>query len=104
MTDPVRAIILGIVEGLTEFLPVSSTGHMILVEELLDIQHDAFFWKGTFNIFIQIGAILAVLVYFWRRLWKLTFRQADCPWGEHILTKLFVAFLPAAVVGLLADD
>ena len=65
MTDALRAIILGIVEGLTEFLPVSSTGHMILVEPLLGIAKGDPFWTGAFDIFIQIGAILAVLIYFW---------------------------------------
>lgn len=133
MTDPLRAAILGIVEGLTEFLPVSSTGHMILVEPLLGIPEGDPFWSGAFDIFIQIGAILAVLVYFWRRLYRLalpgTIAAASAPaeirefrgpagtleyaspmsarprrWYEHILVKLFVAFLPAAVVGKLAAD
>ena len=74
MHDILRAVILGIVEGLTEFLPISSTGHMILVEPLLGIREGDpswTFWSGTFDIFIQIGAILAVVVYFWRRLWRL---------------------------------
>ncbi len=104
MTDPIRAIILGIVEGLTEFLPISSTGHMILVEPLLGIKEGDPFWAGVFDIFIQIGAICAVLLYFWRRLLALSLRQAGRPWREHILTKLVVAFLPAAVVGKLAGD
>lgn len=133
MTDPIRAIILGIVEGLTEFLPVSSTGHMILVEPLLGIKAGDPFWTEAFDIFIQIGAILAVLIYFWRRLLRLAFNfkpattdspaeiqhmkspvgvmeyaapiktPAD-PWYEHILVKLMVAFMPAAVVGMLAGD
>jgi undecaprenyl-diphosphatase len=130
MTDPLRAIILGIVEGLTEFLPISSTGHMILVEPLLGIKEHDVFWKEVFDIFIQAGAIVAVLLYFWRRLYRLTLntatsepaapapiRQLKGPvgvleyapptaasrvrWYDHILVKLFVAFLPAAVVGLL---
>lgn len=132
MTDPLRAIILGIVEGLTEFLPVSSTGHMILVEPLLGIRQGDPFWSEAFDIFIQIGAILAVLIYFWRRLLRLalntkptinstgTIQQRKSPvgvleyasqptapadpWYEHILVKLMVAFLPAAVVGKLAGD
>ncbi len=107
MSDVIRAVILGIVEALTEFLPVSSTGHMILVMPLLGINEgDAgfHFWNGAFDIFIQLGAILAVVIYFWRRLWRLTFHPANTPWYEHILTKLFVAFLPAAIIGLLAAD
>lgn len=128
MTDLLQAVVLGIVEGLTEFLPVSSTGHMILVEPLLGIPEKDPFWSGTFDVFIQIGAILAVAALFWTRLWKLTFDQADalrrkhCPvtlsltkpgpllgflkacCQEHILGKLFVAFLPAAVIGKLTAD
>ncbi len=135
MSDTLRAIILGIVEGLTEFIPVSSTGHMILVEPLLGIKEGDPFWTGTFDIFIQIGAILAVLLYFWRRLYRLVVRPAGkryyvgksarqsiypggtvleyasikdegaaSSWQDHILLKLFVAFLPAAFVGALAGD
>jgi undecaprenyl-diphosphatase len=102
MTDPIRAIVLGIVEGLTEFLPISSTGHMVLTQPLLNIPDKDPFWTGTFDIVIQVGAILAVLLYFWTRLWKITVRQAERPWSEHILTKIMVAFMPAAVIGLLA--
>lgn len=104
MNDIVRAIILGVVEGLTEFLPISSTGHMILVMPLLGIDETNRFWNGAFDIFIQLGAILAVVIYFWRRLWRLTVRPPAQPWHEHILVKLFVAFLPAAVIGSLAGD
>lgn len=104
MNDALRAVILGIVEGITEFLPISSTGHMILVEPLLGIPEKDPFWSGTFDIFIQIGAILAVLLYFWRRLWRLVLADSQRIWGDHILTKIFVAFLPAAIVGLLAAD
>lgn len=107
MNDILRAVILGIVEGLTEFLPISSTGHMILVMPLLGINEgdpSFHFWNGAFDIFIQLGAILAVAIYFWRRLWRLSFRSAGTPWTAHILFKLFIAFLPAAVVGVLAHD
>lgn len=72
MNDPLRAIILGIVEGLTEFLPISSTGHMVLAEPLLGIKEGDPFWSKSFDIFIQVGAIFAVLLYFWRRLFRLT--------------------------------
>ena len=104
MSDIVRAIILGIVEGLTEFLPVSSTGHMILVMPWIGVDESDPFWNDVFNFFIQIGAILAVVVYFWRRLWRLTFHSTDQKWHEHILFKLFVAILPAGVLGVLFDD
>ena len=101
MHDILRAVVLGIVEGLTEFLPISSTGHMILVEPWLGIPEKDPFWTETFNIFIQIGAILAVVIFFWQRLWRLAVHPAGASWREHILVKLFVAFLPAAVIGLL---
>ncbi len=110
MTDSLRAIILGIVEGLTEFLPISSTGHMILVEPLLGIKKALMdpsrvrFWKEVFDIFIQVGAIAAVMLYFWRKLWRLTFKAGTTVWQEHILVKLLIAFLPAAIVGKLAGD
>jgi undecaprenyl-diphosphatase len=104
MSDIVNAIILGIVEGLTEFLPISSTGHMILTMPLLGISEDDRFWNGAFDIFIQLGAILAVLLYFWQRLWRITMRQEDRPWRDHFALKIFVAFIPAAVVGYLAKD
>lgn len=107
MTDWLRAVILGIVEGLTEFLPVSSTGHMILTMPLLGIREtdpDFRFWNGAFDIFIQLGAILAVVIYFWPRLYRLTVNFERDKWREHILVKLFVAFLPAAVLGLLFND
>lgn len=101
MNDFFRAIILGVVEGLTEFLPVSSTGHMVLVEPLLGLSNQDVFWGKTFDIFIQIGAILAVTLYCWRRLWRLTLKPAGGAWTDHFLVKLFVAFLPAAVLGLV---
>jgi undecaprenyl-diphosphatase len=104
MPDVFRAIVLGIVEGLTEFVPISSTGHMVLAEPLLGIPSGDPFWSGVFDIFIQIGAIFAVVIFFWRRLWRLTIHPADKPIHEHILVKLFIAFLPAAVVGKLAGD
>ncbi len=105
MNDLLRAIILGVVEGLTEFLPVSSTGHMILVMPWIGIDYRAdVFWNDVFNFFIQSGAILAVVLYFWRRLWRLTFHPPASGWREHILVKLAVAMLPAAVLGVLLDD
>ena len=104
MNDVIRAVILGVVEGLTEFLPISSTGHMILVMPWIGISGEAEpFWNGVFNFFIQIGAILAVVIYFWRRLWRLTFHPADKAWHEHFLFKLLIAMVPAGVLGVMFD-
>lgn len=86
----IDTIILGIVEGLTEFLPVSSTGHMILASWLLKMENTEFL--KTFEIAIQLGAILAVLAIYYKRLLV----------GLNIYFKLAAAFLPAAVIGLLA--
>ena len=86
-----QAIVIAIVEGITEFLPISSTGHMIITEKLLGMNIDEF--TKAFTVNIQFGAILSVVVLYWRRfLQSWTFYQ-----------KLFVAFLPAAVIGLLAS-
>lgn len=84
-----HAFILGVVEGLTEFLPVSSTGHMILVSSILGIELDAHFWQN-FLIIIQLGSILAVLFVFWRKLTK----------SLEIWLKLAVAFVPTGLAGL----
>jgi len=86
------AIILSIVEGLTEFLPVSSTGHMIIVSSLLGIAQQPF--TKTFTVVIQLGAILSVVVLYWKRFFK----------SIRFYLTLLVAFLPAAVGGLLFGD
>ena len=66
MLDIIKAVILGIVEGFTEFLPISSTGHLILVNQFISFNKQ---FTLLFDIVIQLGAILAVVVYFWKRLW-----------------------------------
>jgi undecaprenyl-diphosphatase len=103
MSEGITAVVLGIVEGLTEFLPISSTGHLILACPVVDVDLAEPFWK-SFIYFIQIGAILAVVVYSWRHLWRLTFHAPRKGARHHIFTKLLVAFLPAAVFGLLFND
>jgi len=90
--DVFQAIIIAIVEGLTEFLPVSSTGHMIIAQSLLGVESTEFVKAFTVNI--QFGAILSVIVLYWKRF----FQTLDFYW------KLLVAFLPAAVIGFLASD
>lgn len=87
-----HAIIIAIVEGITEFLPVSSTGHMIIAQKLLAIESTEFVKAFTVNI--QFGAILSVVVLYWKRF----FQSWDFYW------KLLIAFLPAAVIGFLAMD
>lgn len=93
------AILLGIVEGVTEFLPVSSTGHLILATELLGF--DAQKWD-YFNVIIQLGAILAIVVLYWRTFWAvLEGLIARNPVSIRFARNLLVAFLPAAILGFL---
>jgi undecaprenyl-diphosphatase len=101
--DPILTIILlGIVEGVTEFIPVSSTGHLILAGELLG--YDAARW-AVFNVVIQLGAILAVIVLYWRTFWAVLiglFRREPASW--RFLRNVLVGFLPSAVIGLILID
>jgi undecaprenyl-diphosphatase len=97
--DLFKAIMLGIVEGLTEFLPVSSTGHLLLVERLFGTENKAF-WD-SFAVLIQFGAILALLTIYFTRLWKIAmgmFTNAD---DRNFVIGVLVAFLPAAILGAL---
>lgn len=103
MNDYLKATILGVIEGLTEFLPVSSTGHMILAKPLLGVDDGVPQWR-VFLFLSQIGAILAVVLYFWRDLWRMTFHARVSHWSEHIVVKLLVAILPAIVLGKLFND
>ena len=107
--DWLQAIIIAIVEGLTEFLPVSSTGHMIITENMLGVDISDKF-VNAFTVIIQFGAILSVVCLYWKRFfrlrevdegvtgWKAFLQKYDFYW------KLFLAFLPAAVIGLLLGD
>jgi undecaprenyl-diphosphatase len=88
--DIIQTIILAIIEGITEFLPVSSTGHMILASSFMKIQNDSF--VKTFEIAIQLGAIMAIVILYYKRFLK----------GIEIYIKLGIAFIPTAVVGFLA--
>ncbi len=105
-----ETIIIAIVEGLTEFLPVSSTGHMIITQNLLGVESTEF--VKAFTFIIQFGAILSVVVLYWKRFFQLN--RTPAPEGATPLKrflhkydfywKLFVAFIPAAVLGLLFSD
>src|ERR1700740_3136907 len=92
-----KALLLGLVEGLTEFLPISSTGHLILVSDLLDLNDE----KGkVFDIVIQLGAILAVCWEYRARFARALSGLASERVQRRFAANLFVAFLPAAIVGL----
>ena len=93
------AIILGIVEGVTEFLPVSSTGHLILATELLGFNAEK--W-AAFNVIIQLGAILAIVVIYWRTFWAVlegVIRKNPMSW--RFIRNVLVGFLPSAIIGVI---
>jgi undecaprenyl-diphosphatase len=95
-----KAAVLGMVEGLTEFLPVSSTGHLLLLERFFGFDDDSF--GKTFVVLIQLGAILAILSIYFARLWKIATGMFTDPAARRFVIGVLLAFLPAVVVGLLA--
>lgn len=115
MLDILKAILYGIVEGITEWLPISSTGHLLLVEKLLPFEDVSENFFGMFDVVIQLGAILAVVVLFWNKIWPfaLTKNERQGRTGAasfikmDIMTlwfKILVSCVPAAVIGILFDE
>ena len=125
MLEIIKAIIYGIVEGITEWLPISSTGHLILVERLIPFQETSEGFFDMFDVVIQLGAILAVVVLFWNKIWPFYMKKnqqtkkggivrskKDFTVGNVALSmdafwmwvKIVVACIPAVVYGLLFDD
>lgn len=96
-----KAIILSIVEGATEFIPVSSTGHLILASEILNFDGPL---AGTFEVVIQLGAILAVCVLYFRRLLNVVIGLPSDPAARYFASAVIIAFLPAALLGFLLHD
>lgn len=115
MLELLKALLFGIVEGVTEWLPISSTGHLILLDEFVELQASDDF-KEMFDVVIQLGAILAVVVIYWTRLWPFGKKSNPEPMAEtgfgawvkkdvlQMWCKVVVSCLPAAIVGLLLDD
>ena len=109
--DLLRSVIYGVIEGITEWLPISSTGHMILAEQVLKFSFSAEFME-MFRVVIQLGAILAVVVMYFKKLWPFCVDNGrDSGLAKHIRWpvmrlwfKIIVACLPAAVLGLALDD
>ncbi len=95
-----EAILLGLLEGLTEFIPVSSTGHILLAGHFLGFESAG----KTFEVLIQLGAILAVLSVYFGRLWRVAAALPSDPAARRFVVAILVAFLPAAVIGALAHD
>lgn len=102
----IKAIVLGVVEGITEWLPISSTGHMILVDEFLKLNVSEEFMK-MFLVVIQLGAIMAVVVLYWKKLWPFGVENKKIVAKKDIWSmwfKVLVSCVPAAIVGVLFDD
>src|SRR5271157_3076395 len=96
MPDWIAVIILGIVEGITEFLPVSSTGHLLVTERLLGLGDD---WEA-FTVVIQLGAILAVLVYYFSTFWRALVTLPSSADSRRFALGLVLALLPSVIAGL----
>ena len=107
MLEILKAVVYGIVEGITEWLPVSSTGHMILLEELMPMEVAKEFWT-MFLVVVQLGAILAVVLLFWNRIFPFRLnrrKQVRMDWDiMNLWGKILVACIPAGIVGVLFDD
>ncbi len=101
MHDWLMAVILGLIEGLTEFIPVSSTGHLILAKDALGLTDPS--WD-TFIVLIQLGAILAVVALYFGRLWKAVVTLPSDSGSRRFALSVIVAFLPAMVLGVLLHD
>lgn len=102
----IKAIILGIVQGITEYLPISSTGHMVLINEFLQMQFSESF-VNTFLVVIQLGSILAVVVLYFKRLWPFDFKNQSKKQRTDIWilwSKIFVGCIPAIIAGFFFDD
>ena len=107
MSEYLKAIIFGIVEGITEWLPVSSTGHMILLYEFIKLDVSENF-REVFLVLIQLGAILAVIIMFWKKIFPFRFKEGKENIIQHDIFsmwfKVIVAVIPSAVIGVLFDD
>ncbi len=109
--DILKSVVYGIVEGITEWLPVSSTGHLILLEELLPFHNGSEAFFEMYEVVIQLGAILAVLLLFFQKLWPFQNKKTKLGIGRFVKPdsitlwgKVLVASLPAAIIGLPLDD
>lgn len=106
MIEIIKSIIFGIVEGITEWLPISSTGHMILLQDIMPMKVSAEFWN-MFLVVIQLGAILAVVLIFWKKIFPFQFKKKEPIIKMDTMQmwfKIIVACLPAAVIGILFDE
>lgn len=105
IVEILKAVLFGIVEGITEWLPISSTGHMILLNEFVTLNVSEDFWE-MFLVVIQLGAILAVVLLFWNKIFPFRFKEKPVVQKDIFVLwfKILVACVPAAIVGLAFDD
>lgn len=107
MLEILKAVLFGIVEGVTEWLPISSTGHMIILDEFIKLNVRDEFWS-LFLVVIQLGAILAVVLLFWNQIFPINLNKKGEPfWRRDVLllwVKILIACIPAGIVGVLFDD
>ncbi len=105
MIEILKAVLFGIVEGITEWLPISSTGHMILLNEFVTLDVSPEFWE-MFLVVIQLGAILAVVLLFWNKIFPFHFKEKPVIQKDIFVLwfKILVACIPAAIIGLAFDD
>lgn len=105
--DILKSVLYGVIEGITEWLPISSTGHMILFEELVKMDVTPEFWN-VFLVVIQLGAILAVVLLYWHKIFPFNFKNKNRPFIKYDIMnlwgKILVACIPAAIVGILFDE
>lgn len=115
LVEILKSILFGIVEGITEWLPISSTGHLILVEQFMEFKEVSPEFWNMFQVVIQLGAILAVVLLYWNKIWPITKNKENGLKSTGILSyldknimilwaKILVACIPAAIIGLLFDD
>lgn len=115
LLEILKAVLFGVVEGITEWLPISSTGHLILVEQFVKLQEVSPEFWGMFQVVIQLGAILAVVLLYWNKIWPITRNKKEAIKQEGILSyfnkdimilwmKILVACIPAAVIGVFFDE
>jgi len=107
LLEIIKAIIYGTVEGITEWLPVSSTGHLLLLNDIMPMKVSPEFWS-VFLVVIQLGAIIAVVIHFWYKIWPFNTKVKSKPFIRYdvmnLWIKILVACIPAAIVGILFDD
>lgn len=115
MLEIIKAIIYGIVEGITEWLPISSTGHLLLVEQFIPFEGTSENFFGMFDVVIQLGAILAVVLLFWKQIWPFALTGSERNGATGFMSymkkdvwnlwfKILVSTVPAAVIGILFDE